>query len=114
MLIDKDKHIFVVLGGHLIDAEDWDSVLTGAIAAIDLLASHLQFTQKDCHHHCSPHKAKGCGFSHGGDQTHPGMLRLGDEGNQDALAEFAEDPNIRCLTGFASCESLFHPQKMSV
>lgn len=98
------------MAGRPIDAEDWDSVLTGAIAAIDLLASRLEFTQADCHHRRGPHKAKAFGFSHGGGQTCPGMLRLGNEGNEDALAEFAEDPNIRRLTGFASCESLFRPR----
>ena len=91
------------------DEEHWDSVLTGAIAAIDLLASRLRFTEQNCHHRHGPHKAKAFGFSYGGGQRNPGMLGLGDEGNQAALEEFAEDPNVRRLTGFANGEWLFRP-----
>lgn len=86
------------------DAKDWDSVQTGAVAAINLLASRLKFKEEDYNHRRGPQTAKGFGFSHGGGQTHPKMLDVGGEGNQAAFKEFSQDPNIKRLTGFANCE----------
>jgi hypothetical protein len=105
-LIDgAKKRIFGILAGRpRIHADDWDSVKSSAVAAIDLLGCRLTFTAEDCDHHRGPHKTKSFGFSHGGGQTQPSMLRVGDQGNEAALAEFAKDPSIKCLTGFANCE----------
>ena len=105
-LIDKNRRIFGVLAGHPMHAEDWDSVLTGAIAAIDLLASRLYFSKDDCDHCHGPQRVKAFGFSHGGGQTHPKNLEVGGGSNEDALAQFVQDPCIKRLTGFADCECL--------
>jgi hypothetical protein len=103
-LTDNDERIFAVLAGRPGKANDWDSVLTGAIAAIDLLASSLEFKKEECDHRRGPQKTKSFGFSHGGGQTHPKMLNVGGIDNEAALQEFAQNPSIKRLTGFASCE----------
>lgn len=102
--LDKEKRIFAVLAGRPLHAEDWDAVMSGAVAAVDLLASRLKFSKQDCLHRRGPQKAKAFGFSHGGGQTHPGMLGVGSRGNEDAFLRFSEDPNVKRLTGFANCE----------
>jgi hypothetical protein len=104
MLTDGQKRIFTTLAGRPLDADDWDSVKSGAEAAINVLESRLRFAPEECDHRRGPQKAKAFGFSHGGGQTHPSMLRLGDQGNEDAFAQFSQDPSIKRLTGFASCE----------
>lgn len=78
--------------------------MSGAEAAIDLLASQLKFAAEDCNHRRGPHRAKAFGFSHGGGQTRPSMLGSSNQDNQDAFKQFSEDPSIKRLTGFASCE----------
>lgn len=78
--------------------------MSGAEAAINLLASRLTFSEEECFHRHGPQKAKAFGFSHGGGQMQPGMLRVGSKSNAIALQDFLEDPNIKRLAGFASCK----------
>lgn len=103
-LTDEENRIFAVLAGRPLEAKDWASVMTEAVAAIDLLASKLEFKDGDRDHRRGPQKAKGFGFSHGGGQTYAKMLDVGGKDNEAAFQEFAQNPSIRRLTGFASCE----------
>ncbi|KZP10896.1 hypothetical protein FIBSPDRAFT_962675 [Athelia psychrophila] len=105
-IIDDENRIIAVLLGRPVakpgTLDDWPTVVAGLEAAINKLGQEGGFSDQDCNHRRGPLPAKDFGISHGGGQTHPRYLNLGNERNERAVDAFRDDIYVKRAVGFAS------------